>query len=87
MWGSQQVHSRNLRQSCSCSAYDNGQSSDILRHLTGQTKFDQTHFLYIIDGKVIKFLIENSVSRQFSILIISTVVVSCTHDAQEVTTN
>ena len=36
------------------SAYDNGQSSDIsgqFMHLTGQTKFGQTNFLYIIIEK------------------------------------
>ena len=43
-----------------------------LKHLTGQTKFDQSNILYIINGKVIKFLIEKPMSRQFSILIIST---------------
>ena len=43
-----------------------------LKHLTGQTKFGQSNILYIINGKVIKFLIEKSMSRQFSILIIST---------------
>ena len=40
------------------SAYDNTQSSDILssqlKHLTGQTKFDQLDFLYIINGKLEK---------------------------------
>ena len=62
-----------------CSAYDNGQSSDIfsgqLKHLTGQAKFGQSNILYIINGKVIKFLIEKPMSGQFSILI-STVNVS-----------
>ena len=48
-----------------------------LKHLTGQTKFGQSNILYIINGKVIKFLIEKSMSGQFSILIISTVI--CTY--------
>ena len=43
-----------------------------LKHLTGQTKFGQSNILYIINGKVIKFLIEKPMSEQFSILIIST---------------
>ena len=43
-----------------------------LKHLTGQTKFGQSNILYIINGKVIKFLIEKPVSGQFSILIKST---------------
>ena len=43
-----------------------------LKHLTGQTKFGQSNILYIINGKVIKFLIEKPMSGQFSILIIST---------------
>ena len=42
-----------------------------LKHLTGQTKFGQSNILYIINGKVIKFLIEKPMSGQFSILIIS----------------
>ena len=43
------------------------------KHLTGQTKFGQSHFLYIINRKVIEFLIEKPMSGQLSILIISTV--------------
>ena len=46
--------------------------SSQLKHLTGQNKFGQTNFLYNINGKVIKLLIENPVSRQFTVLIIST---------------
>ena len=43
------------------------------KHLTDQTKFGQSDFLYIINRKVIEFLIEKPMSGQFSILIISTV--------------
>ena len=50
-----------------------------LKHLTGQTKFGQSNFLHIINGKVIKFLIEKSMSGQFSILIISTALLSSFH--------
>ena len=32
--------------------------SSQFKYLTGQTKFGQTYFLYIINGKVIEFLIE-----------------------------
>ena len=45
-----------------------------VKHLTGQTKFGQTNFLYIINGKAIKFLIDKPVPGQFSILTISTVI-------------
>ena len=38
------------------------------KHLTGQTKFGQSDILYIINGKVIKFLIEKPMSEQFLIL-------------------
>ena len=41
------------------------------KHLTGQTKFGQSDFLYIINGIVIEFLIEKPMSGQFSILIIT----------------
>ena len=45
------------------------------KHLTGQTKFGQSDFLYIINGKVIEFLIEKPVSKQFSTLIINTALI------------
>ena len=51
-----------------------------LKHLTGQTKFGQSNILYIINGKVIKFLIEKPMSGQFSILIVSTELVSQSSD-------
>ena len=38
------------------------------KHLTGQTKFGQTNFLYIINGKAIEFLIEKPVCGQFQSL-------------------
>ena len=44
-----------------------------LWHLTDQTKFDQTNLLCIINGEVNKFTLGKQMSRQFSILIISTV--------------
>ena len=43
-----------------------------LWHLTGQTKFDQTNLLYIINGEVNEFTIGKQMSGQFLILIIST---------------
>ena len=46
-----------------------------LKHLTGQNKFGQSNILYIINGNVIKFLIEKPMSGQFSFLIISTVLI------------
>ena len=46
--------------------------SDQLWHLTGQTKFDQTNLLYIINGEDFEFAIGKQMSRQFSTLIIST---------------
>ena len=42
------------------------------KHLSFQTKFGQTNFPYIINGKVIEFLTDKPVCGQFSILIIST---------------
>ena len=43
-----------------------------LKYLIGQTKLGQTNFPYIINGKAIKSLIDEPVSGQFLILIIST---------------
>ena len=43
-----------------------------LWHLTGQTKFDQTSLLYIINGEVNESIIGKQMSGQFLILIIST---------------
>ena len=43
-----------------------------LWHLTGQTKFDRTNLLYIINGEVNEFIIGKQMSGQFLILIIST---------------
>ena len=40
--------------------------------LTGQNKFDLTHLLYIINGKVSVFLEDKAMSGQISTLIIST---------------
>ena len=48
-----------------------------LWHLTGQTKFDQTNLLCIINGEVNKFTIGKEMSGQFLILIISTVCMYC----------
>ena len=48
--------------------------SDQLWHLTGQTKFDQTNLLYIINVEVIECIIRKRMSGQFLILILSTVV-------------
>ena len=45
-----------------------------LWHLTGQTKFDHTSLLYIINGEINESIIGKQISRQFLILIISTVV-------------
>ena len=42
-------------------------------HLTGQTKFDQTNLLYIINGEDTEFTIGKQISGQISTLIISTV--------------
>ena len=44
--------------------------SGLVKHLTGQTKLGQSNILYIINGKVIKFLIDKPVSGQFSTLTI-----------------
>ena len=44
-----------------------------VKHLSSQTKFGQTNLLYIINGEVIKFTKEKQMSGQFSVLIISTV--------------
>ena len=44
-----------------------------LWHLTGQTKFDQTSLLYIINGEVNESTIGKQMSGQFLVLIISTV--------------
>ena len=41
--------------------------------LSGETQFDQTRLLHIINGKVSVFIIELVISGQLSILIISTV--------------
>ena len=46
--------------------------SSQLWHLTGQTKFDQTNLLYIINGEVNECIIGKQMSGQFLILIIST---------------
>ena len=46
------------------SPYDNVQSQT--------NEFGQTSLLYIINGKIMKFVIKNLVSGQFSILIIGT---------------
>ena len=54
------------------SAYNNSQSPDIFRCLSGQNKFDLTHLLYIINGKVSVFLEDKVMSGQISTLIIST---------------
>ena len=40
--------------------------------LSGQNKFDLTHLLYIINGKVSVFLVDQVMSGQISTLIIST---------------
>ena len=40
--------------------------------LSGQNKFDLTHLLYIINGKVSVFLVDKVMSGQISTLIIST---------------
>ena len=66
-------------------AYDNGQSSELMImashqtfsgqlwwYLTGQTKFDQSNLLYIINGEVNEFIIGKQMSKQILILIIST---------------
>ena len=65
-------------------AYDNGQSSELmimashqifsgqLWHLTGQTKFDQTNLLYVINGEINECIIGKQMSGQILILIIST---------------
>ena len=57
------------------SAYNNSQSPDIFQSiwcLYGQNKFDLTHLLYIINGKVSVFLEDKVMSGQISTLIIST---------------
>ena len=43
-----------------------------LWHLTGQTKFDQTNLLYIINGEINECIIGIQMSGQFLTLIIST---------------
>ena len=45
--------------------------------LTGQTKFDQTNLLYIINGEVNECIIGKQMFGQFLILIISTVIILC----------
>ena len=49
--------------------------SSQLWHLTGQTKFDQTNLLYIINGVANEFIMGKQMSGQFLILIISTDIV------------
>ena len=54
------------------SAYNNSQSPDIsgqLWCLSSQNKFDLTHLLYIINGKVSIFLEDKVMSEQISTLI------------------
>ena len=48
--------------------------SSQLWHLTGQTKFDQSNLLYIINGEINECIIRKRMSGQFLILILSTVV-------------
>ena len=47
--------------------------SNQIKHLSSQIKFGQANLLYIINGEVIEFAKDKSMSRQVSVLIISTV--------------
>ena len=49
--------------------------------LSGQNKFDLTHLLYIINGKVSVFLVDKVMSGQISTLIISTAIDNHLHHA------
>ena len=50
--------------------------SNQIKHLSSQIKFGQANLLYIINGEVIEFAKDKSMSRQVSVLIISTVLIT-----------